>query len=66
MILYCNIEHLRVGCDFMNIGFVLDEYTDLQNTAVTKGIVDIVSDAFHNPHKIRPEGECILGEMTRQ
>ncbi|KAG1830868.1 isoprenoid synthase domain-containing protein [Suillus variegatus] len=38
----------------------------MENEAVTKERVDIVLDALHNPHKIRPEGECILGEIARQ
>jgi hypothetical protein len=50
----------------MNVFFLLEEYTDTENGAVTKDIVDIVIDALHNPHKIRPEGECILGEISRQ
>jgi len=59
-------EHLRIGCELMNIYFIVDEYTDIENAAVTKEMVDIVLDALHDPHKIRPEGECILGEIVRQ
>ncbi|KAG2050379.1 terpenoid synthase [Suillus hirtellus] len=59
-------EHLRSGCDLMNLFFIVDEYTDMENEAVTKERVDIVLDALHNPHKIRPEGECIIGEIARQ
>ncbi|KAG1747566.1 terpenoid synthase [Suillus lakei] len=59
------IEHLRIGCDLMNVFFLVEEYTDVENGAVTKEMVDIVLDALHNPHKIRPEGECILGEIAR-
>ncbi|OJA11858.1 hypothetical protein AZE42_03256 [Rhizopogon vesiculosus] len=59
-------EHLRIGCDLMNVYFIVDEYTDIENAAVTKEMVDIVLDALHNPHKVRPEGECILGEIVRQ
>jgi hypothetical protein len=44
---------------------LLDEYTDIENEAGTKGMADIVLDALHNPHKIRPEGECIIGEIAR-
>ncbi|KAG0703646.1 terpenoid synthase, partial [Suillus ampliporus] len=59
-------EHLRIGYDLLNFYFIVDEYTDIENAAVTKEMVDIVIDALHNPHKTRPEGECILGEMARQ
>ncbi|KAG2065292.1 terpenoid synthase [Suillus decipiens] len=59
-------EHLRIGCELMNVYFILDEYTDIENAAVTKEMVDIVLDAIHNPHKMRPEGECILGEIVRR
>jgi hypothetical protein len=50
----------------MNVFFLLEEYTDNENGAVTKDMVDLVIDAIHNPHKIRPEGESILGEIARQ
>ncbi|KAG1793989.1 terpenoid synthase [Suillus plorans] len=59
-------QHLRSGCDLMNLFFIVEEYTDIENEGVTKEMVDIVLDALQNPHKIRPEGECILGEITRQ
>lgn len=50
----------------MNVFFIFDEYTDKENAAVTKEMVDIVLDALHDPRKMRPEGECILGEIVRQ
>ncbi|OJA11859.1 hypothetical protein AZE42_03257 [Rhizopogon vesiculosus] len=59
-------EHLRIGCDLMNIYFIVDEYTDIENAAVTKRMVDLIIDTLHNPHEIRPEGECILGEIMRR
>ncbi|KAG0706610.1 isoprenoid synthase domain-containing protein [Suillus ampliporus] len=59
-------EHLRIGCELMNVYFIVDEYTDIENAAVTKEMLDIVFDALQNPHKTRPEGECILGETVRQ
>ncbi|KAG2099847.1 isoprenoid synthase domain-containing protein [Suillus discolor] len=59
-------EHLRSGCDLMNLSFIVEEYTDMENEAVTKERADILLDALHNPHKIRPEGECIIGEIARQ
>jgi hypothetical protein len=45
---------------------LLDEYTDIENEVGTKEMADIVLDALHNPYKIRPEGECIVGEIARQ
>ncbi|KAG2039759.1 isoprenoid synthase domain-containing protein [Suillus americanus] len=62
----CDFEYLRIGCDLMNVFFIFDDYTDIESGAVTKGIVDIMLDALHNPHKIRPDGEHILGEIVRQ
>jgi len=50
----------------MNVYFIVDEYTDIENASVAKEMVDIVLDALHNPGKVRPEGECILGEIVRQ
>ncbi|KAG1793408.1 terpenoid synthase [Suillus plorans] len=62
----CDFEHLQSSCDLMNLFFIVEEYTDMENEAVTKERMDIVLDALHNPHKIRPEGECILGKIARQ
>ncbi|KAG1768062.1 terpenoid synthase [Suillus placidus] len=59
-------EHLRVGCEVMNMQLVVDEVTDISTGAGANGILDIAIDALHNPHKIRPEGEHIFGEMMRQ
>jgi hypothetical protein len=50
----------------MVLFFIFKEYTDIENEAVTKEMADIVLDALHNPHKIQPEGECILGKIARQ
>ncbi|KAG2341934.1 terpenoid synthase [Suillus weaverae] len=61
----CDFEHIRIGCDLMNLFFIVEEYTDIENEAVAKERADIVLDALHNPHKMRPEGECILGEIAR-
>ncbi|KAG0703977.1 hypothetical protein DFH29DRAFT_981666 [Suillus ampliporus] len=60
----CDFEHLRIGCDLSNVYFIVDEYTDIENAAVTKEMMDIVLDAIHNPHKVRLEGKCILGEIA--
>ncbi|KAI0695236.1 isoprenoid synthase domain-containing protein [Cytidiella melzeri] len=62
----CDFEHLRTGIDLMNVFFVVDEYTDVEPMPVVREMIDVVIDALHNPHKPRPEGEIILGEITRQ
>ncbi|KAG1742745.1 isoprenoid synthase domain-containing protein [Suillus paluster] len=62
----CDFEHLRIGSELMNVYFIVDEFTDSENAAGTKAMVDIVLDALDNPHKARPQGECILGEISRQ
>lgn len=59
-------EHLRVGCEVLDVQLVVDEVTDRSTAAGAKGIVDIAIDALHNPYKMRPEGEYIIGEMMRQ
>lgn len=60
------LEHLRTGCDLMNFFFVVDEYTDVESVEVVREMVDVVIDALNNPHKPRPRGEIILGEIARQ
>ena len=50
----------------MNLFYVFDEYTDIADGEGATKIRDIVMDAFRNPHKSRPEGELLLGEMARE
>jgi hypothetical protein len=59
-------EHLRTGCDLMQVFFVLDEYSDVEETAKVVEMVDIIKDALHNPDKPRPANEILLGELARQ
>ncbi|KAI0737821.1 terpenoid synthase [Daedaleopsis nitida] len=58
--------HLRVCCDLNNLFFLVDEYTDVESAPMASRLVDICIDATNDPHKSRPEGEGILGEVTRQ
>jgi Delta6-protoilludene synthase len=46
--------------------FVVDEYTDVEPEPVVREMIGVVIDALHNPQKPRPEGEIMLGEITRQ
>ncbi|KIN06849.1 hypothetical protein OIDMADRAFT_107833 [Oidiodendron maius Zn] len=62
----CDFEHLRTGCDLMNLFFVIDEYTDVESASAVQQFVDVIVDALNNPKKPRPSGEVLLGEMTRQ
>lgn len=50
----------------MNLFFVVDEYTDVESAPVVREMVDIVIDALNNPHKPRPEGELVLGQVAKQ
>ncbi|KAG2076465.1 terpenoid synthase [Suillus decipiens] len=59
-------EHLWIACGMMDIYFLFDDNADFASEAVMKEMVDIILDALHNPHKMRPEGEYILGEIVRQ
>ncbi|RPD67494.1 terpenoid synthase [Lentinus tigrinus ALCF2SS1-7] len=59
-------DALRTGVDLMNVFFVVDEYTDVEPAPVVREMIGIVIDALHNPDKPRPEGEIMLGEVTRQ
>ncbi|KAG5734863.1 hypothetical protein E4T56_gene618 [Termitomyces sp. T112] len=54
-------EHLRTGCDLMNLFFVIDEYTDVEPAPVVR---DIVIDALNIPNKPRPKEEIILGRIA--
>ena len=59
-------EQLRVACDFANFSFVYDEFADVLDKEAAREQANIVMDAFRNPAKPRPEGESIIGEITRQ
>ncbi|KAH7908011.1 isoprenoid synthase domain-containing protein, partial [Hygrophoropsis aurantiaca] len=59
-------EHLRTGCDLIKVYFIIDEYTDIENAAVTRDMVEVAIDALRKPHTPRPKGEVILGEVVRQ
>ncbi|OJA12782.1 hypothetical protein AZE42_08340 [Rhizopogon vesiculosus] len=59
-------EHVRAGCDYINAVFVIDEYSDVSGEHEVRKQKDIVMDALRNPHKPRPDGEWIGGEVHRQ
>ncbi len=49
----------------MNLFFVIDEHSDVADNDTARHQMDCVMDALRNPHKPRPEGEWIGGEVTR-
>ncbi|EIW84717.1 terpenoid synthase [Coniophora puteana RWD-64-598 SS2] len=59
-------DDLRTGCELMFFFFIIDEYTDVEDGKVTREMIGIVRDALEHPCDPRPEGEVVLGEMTRQ
>ncbi|KAK7053206.1 hypothetical protein VNI00_003825 [Paramarasmius palmivorus] len=60
-----NKDGNRIGCDLMNLFFVVDEYTDVASAEEARRLVDIVMDALRNPDIPRPPGEWIGGEIAR-
>jgi hypothetical protein len=50
----------------MNSTWVIDEYSDVSEGREVRNQKNIVMDALRNPHKPRPEGEWICGEIIRQ
>ncbi|KAI9453186.1 terpenoid synthase [Russula earlei] len=62
----CDFTRVRTGCDLMNMFFVYDEYSDVAHEDEVQVMADIIMDALRNPHKPRPKGEWIGGEVTRQ
>ncbi|KAJ6583837.1 terpenoid synthase [Mycena vulgaris] len=59
-----NKEGCRVGCDLMNLFFVIDEHTDIAATDLARKQADIIMDAMRNPHTPRPADEWIGGETA--
>ncbi|KAK6996946.1 terpene cyclase [Favolaschia claudopus] len=58
--------NLRSGCDLMHTFFALDDETDDLDGPRAKELCDIALHAVQNPDISRPEGESIIGEITRQ
>ncbi|KAI0630499.1 terpenoid synthase [Trametes polyzona] len=56
----------RSTCDLMNMLFAFDEQSDKLDGVGTRHLVDILIDVVHNPDRPRPNGEPLLGEITRQ
>ncbi|KAJ7783943.1 terpenoid synthase [Mycena maculata] len=56
----------RVGCELMNLFYVIDYYTDVANEAEAKVQADVLMDALRNPHMERPPSEWIGAEVARQ
>lgn len=50
----------------MNLFFIIDEHSDVEEVRVVREMADIVMDALRYPHKPRPDGEWVGGEATRQ
>ncbi|KAH9477939.1 Delta(6)-protoilludene synthase 18 [Psilocybe cubensis] len=57
---------LRSACDIMQAYFILDDNTDAVNAEVARLHCNAVMEAVVNPDVPRPEGEPIIGEITRQ
>ncbi|KAJ7650985.1 terpenoid synthase [Roridomyces roridus] len=56
----------RVGCNWMNFVFLVDDHTDLSNTETARKQRNILMDALRNPHTPRPPNEWVGGEVARQ
>ena len=60
------IDELRAGCELMNLLLLFDEYSDVEDEKTIQEFASIMMDALRNPHKPRPAGESLLGEVSRQ
>lgn len=50
----------------MMLFFIIDEYTDVEDSINVGYMVDVVKDALNDPQKPRPSDEIVLGEVARQ
>lgn len=60
------VDGCRMGCDFMNLVFMFDEYSDAADARGARMQADVMLHALINPDIPRPMGEWIGGEATRQ
>ncbi|KAI0345586.1 terpenoid synthase [Trametopsis cervina] len=59
-------DFAKTNLNLSQLFFVIDEYTDVEPEPVVRAMIDVVIDVLHNPHKPRPAGETVLGEITKQ
>ncbi|KJA22846.1 hypothetical protein HYPSUDRAFT_138654, partial [Hypholoma sublateritium FD-334 SS-4] len=62
----CNLNGCRVGCDLMNLFFLIDEHTDVGNAEEVQAQADIVMDALRNASTPRPPNEWVGGKAAQQ
>ena len=55
-----------VGCDLMNLFFLIDEHTDTGDPETVQTQANIVMDAIRNPSIPRPQDEWIGGKAAQQ
>ncbi|KAF8557453.1 hypothetical protein OG21DRAFT_315398 [Imleria badia] len=59
-------EHARACCDLMNLFYLIDECSDVSEPSEVRKQKDALMDALRNPHKPRPKGEWVGGEVAHQ
>ncbi|KAL0570241.1 hypothetical protein V5O48_011726 [Marasmius crinis-equi] len=60
-----NKDGNRVGCDLMNLFFVIDAYTDVASAGEARHLCDLIMDGLRNSQVPRPTGEWIGAEIAR-
>ena len=45
--------------------FAIEDHTDVGSVPRVRELVDVIVDVLHNPHKERPKGEIILGQVAK-
>ncbi|KAF7373063.1 Terpene cyclase [Mycena sanguinolenta] len=63
---FADMEHFRVGCDLLNLLFVVDDVTDEMSAAEVRRMAVISLDGLRNWEIPRPSGEHPAGEMHRR
>ncbi|KAJ3914016.1 terpenoid synthase [Lentinula edodes] len=64
---YFSKTQLRAGADLMNVFFVFDEYTDVENEIVVAQLGIEIMDGLRNPHKCcNIKGGSILRKMAAE
>ncbi|KAG1847826.1 terpenoid synthase [Suillus subalutaceus] len=62
----CDFKHVRSACDAMNLFFLVDEHSDVEEEGEVRQQKDVIMDALRHPYKPRPKGEWVGGEVARQ
>ncbi|KJA22852.1 hypothetical protein HYPSUDRAFT_138665 [Hypholoma sublateritium FD-334 SS-4] len=62
----CDFNGCRIGCDLMNLFFIIDEHTDIASAETARTQANIIMEAIRDPEMPRSENEWVGGKAAQQ